>query len=268
MIQVEPLVHALYDPDHTTRQNAVRQLRALGPAAREPLTAVAQGQVQPPRVKRPTGLLNRGPDPSLLAAEARSQAVTLLGELTARETAETLAAIMLHDSDGGVRARAALALARWRDPRAVTPLLLALGHSDFEVRADAAEALGMLGDQRAVEPLLAMMQSDGQAAARWQAMRALGQLGDVRAVTALIAVLKRMLELPAGDWAPPDEAAFGEQRQLVWAACTAAVEALEKLGDARALPILEQLSREAPARTIGNRAWHAAETLRRRNGSA
>jgi hypothetical protein len=82
-------------------------------------------------------------------------------------------------------------------------------------------------------------------------------------------VLAGLLDLPAQDWAPPDNVEFGDQpRQLIWTTCTHVLEALELLGDPRALPILDRLAHEAPARTVGNRAWHVAEQIRRRAGQA
>ncbi len=262
MNPVEPLVTDLYSPDAHARYTAVCQLRQLGAEALGPLGAVVQGEFPLPRLKRPTGFLNRGPDPHAVAAEARRQAVALLGALTDPRATELLASVIRQDGDERVRAQAALALAQRRDPRALAPLLLALTHTDFEVRADAAEALGQLGDRRAVEPLITMMQVDGQTVARWRAMEALGRLGDPRALPPLLNLLQRLLALPALDWAPPDQAEYGETRQLIWTTCTVALEALERLGDPRALPVLDQLAHEAPARTIGSRAWSIAQHLR------
>jgi HEAT repeat protein len=52
------------------------------------------------------------------------------------------------------RSAAAEALAKLGDPRAVEPLIRALGDIDSDVRGSAARALAKLGDPRAVEPLV------------------------------------------------------------------------------------------------------------------
>jgi len=75
------------------------------------------------------------------------------------------------------RAKAATALGKLGDPRAVEPLLEALSDdgSGF-VRENTAEALGRLGDPRAVHPLVAAL-GDGNSAVRRGAADALLRLG-------------------------------------------------------------------------------------------
>jgi HEAT repeat protein len=259
------LIQALSNPDDQRRAGAARDLRALGPAALEALADLAAGRAQPARPKRPTGLLGFSPDPRQLAERARGEAIALLAELDDPRAAEALLAVAAQPSPDALPVMAALALARRRDARAVPLLILALSYPDAQMRGDAAEALGGLGDARAVDPLIQTMRNDGQPVPRWKAMTALGQLGDRRAVPPLVEQLTCLLELPAEDWAPPDTTDFGDQpRQLIWATCTHALEALERLGDPRALPILDRLAREAPARTVGSRAWRVAQQLRPR----
>ena len=60
---------------------------------------------------------------------------------------------MLRDENAGWRWKAAEALARLGDIRAVDPLIGALSDEDWRVRQKAAWALGYLGDPRAIIPL-------------------------------------------------------------------------------------------------------------------
>ena len=60
---------------------------------------------------------------------------------------------MLTDEDVSRRWKAAEALARIGDTRAVEPLIQALSDDDWRVRQKVAWALGYLGDPRAITPL-------------------------------------------------------------------------------------------------------------------
>ncbi len=58
-----------------------------------------------------------------------------------------------YEKDCDVRRKAAKALGKIGDSRAVEPLMRAINDSDSEVRCAAAKALGEIGDYRAVGPL-------------------------------------------------------------------------------------------------------------------
>ncbi len=60
---------------------------------------------------------------------------------------------MLEDDDPSRRWKAAEALARLGDDRAVDPLIQALTDEDWRVRQKVAWALGQIGDERALVPL-------------------------------------------------------------------------------------------------------------------
>ena len=65
--------------------------------------------------------------------------------------------------DGGEpvdRWKAAAALGRMADARAVDPLIAALQDDDWRVREKAAWALGRIGDPRAVRPLRGLLRGD------------------------------------------------------------------------------------------------------------
>jgi len=58
------------------------------------------------------------------------------------------------------RWKAAAALGRLADARAVDPLIAALQDDDWRVREKAAWALGRIGDPRAVRPLRTLLRGD------------------------------------------------------------------------------------------------------------
>ena len=87
-----------------------------------------------------------------------------------------------------MRLRAADALAKLRDARAVEPLIACLKDQDQGMQSHAADALGQLGDTRAVEPLISCFKGQNLLARQSSAF-ALGKLRDARAVEPLIACL-------------------------------------------------------------------------------
>ena len=96
----------------------------------------------------------------------------------------------LKDKDRGVRSRAAWALEKLKDLRAVGPLIDALKDEDRGVRSHAASALGELKDSRVVGPLIAAALKDEHGAVRKNAAKALGKLKDSRVVKSFIAAFK------------------------------------------------------------------------------
>lgn len=265
MTDAHQLADALYHPEERRREEAVAGLRAAGVAVLELLLAVLSRQYAWPRPKRGTGFLGLGPNPAELEREARRRAASLLSDLDDPRAADALLAAT-RDPEELVRHSAALALGKRPDAHAVEPLLEALSSPHADIRADAAEALGRQGDRRAVEALIRVMQVDGQPGPRWMAMRALGQIGDRRAVQPLIHVVEALLTLPPADWAPPNRHGYEDDEpvQIVWTTCTTALEVLEKLGDPAALPVMDRLASEAPARSITTRAARTAERLRQK----
>jgi HEAT repeat protein len=93
------------------------------------------------------------------------------------------------NEDLDIRVRVARRLSELHDPRAVEPLIAALGDDAQGVRQSAAEALGTLGAQGAVEPLIAALK-DKDWKFRAGAAQGLGELRDPRAVESLIDALK------------------------------------------------------------------------------
>ncbi len=100
--------------------------------------------------------------------------------------------LLKSNPDSHVKRRAAEALARLGDTKAVKPLMSALGSDpDNTVRGAAARALGELGDRRAVKSLISALRNDVSVDVRSGAAAALGKIGDTRALKHLIFVLQR-----------------------------------------------------------------------------
>jgi len=137
--------------------------------------------------------------------------------------------------DMTVRANAAWTLRKLGDPRAVEPLIKALGDRSPIVRGAAASALSEVGDRRAVDPMVISL-GDTDETVREAAAWTLGKLKDPRAVEPLILALK--------DW-------FFKVRET-------AAYTLGELGDPRAVePLIDALGdthgkvREAAAWSLG-----------------
>jgi HEAT repeat protein len=97
---------------------------------------------------------------------------------------------------------------------AIPALIESLTHRDWSVRLFAVESLGKTKSRKAVEPLLSVLAHDGDSAVREDAIRALGEIGDPQAVEALLIIMKEP------------------------GLRTVAVEALGRIRDRRAVPIL------------------------------
>ena len=83
---------------------------------------------------------------------------------------------MIDDGNYKVRVQAALVLGKLGDPRAVQPLIKALGDQNKTVRGIAASALGQLGDASAVEPLRDLLRHESDSFVRGQAEKAVAAL--------------------------------------------------------------------------------------------
>ena len=95
----------------------------------------------------------------------------------------------LHDStDPMVRQYAAYLLGKAQNPRAIQPLIEALGDFDKSVREQAVLALSAIG-KSAIEPLSAAMK-EPRWETRYRAVEALGKIADEKAVKPLIQALK------------------------------------------------------------------------------
>jgi HEAT repeat protein len=95
----------------------------------------------------------------------------------------------LHNStDPNVRQYAAYLLGKTKNPRAIQPLVEALGDFDKSVREQAMLALTAIG-KAAIEPLSAAMK-EPKWETRYRAAEALGKIADEKAIKPLIQALK------------------------------------------------------------------------------
>ena len=221
---VVPLISLLRDADRAVRQSAIHALIAIGESS----------------VPALSGYLDAG---SLQVQEAVSEILAAVGDARAFDSLVKA----LTSGDWIVRMHAAKALGRIADPRAVpslVPLLQdkvkavreeaagalaavgtasipslvqALSHTEWLVRLHAVEALGKLKSGEAVEPLLFALFNDHDSAVREDIVRALGEIGHAQAVDYLFRIVKE----PG-------------LRPLV-------VEALGKIKDERAVPVLQDI---------------------------
>ena len=217
-----------------------RILRDLSPAAVPPPVVAARGQ-----------------KPMPVAAPAAPPDLTQL----------------LSDDEARVRRRAALAIGRVALAEGVTPLVGVLADPDPEVRQMAAFALGLLGDTHARDPLVAAL-ADPSPLVQGSAAEALGLIGDAAAADAVGRFAAQVVQSGALATLPGD--AEDAARDTPAAACRLAIFALvrlkaypqlaaavldaagqprvawwpvafalQKLEDARALPALLALAKDA-----------------------
>jgi len=159
-----------------------------------------------------------------------------------------------------VRQAAAQSLGQSGDPRAVEPLIHALGDRDNNVRQAAAQALRQLGNARTVDPLIRALENWSMDV-RQEAAQVLGQLGDTRAVGPLIHILgdgsKSERQIVAQALGQLGEGTFAD---AILAALNGKPQALAKLKDPRALePLIRALDyervsiRRAASQALGDR---------------
>jgi len=101
---------------------------------------------------------------------------------------EELIHLLRDSTDPMVRQYAAYLLGKAKNPRAIQPLIEALGDFDKSVREQATLALSAIG-KAAIEPLSAVMK-EPKWETRYRAVEALGKIADEKAVQPLIQALK------------------------------------------------------------------------------
>lgn len=152
-----------------------------------------------------------------------------------------------------VQQEAIRALGELGDIQAVPSLLNLLARSkhDDTVRMNVIDALGKIGDPQAVQPIINILEQFSNHIVQMYAATALGNLGDKRAVEPLIKALSKAL-----DFDPLLMGAFGirsynEQSQSEFIKTIAVLrmaiaKALGKIGDPRAIEVLQRAIREKP----------------------
>ena len=213
----------------------VRAVEALGKIVGVQANAGALGKTAVDRINQ--SLIAQLPDSQTSLEQKPLTSLTIASLMRIRSPAsvEPLAR-QLKSNDAEIRAQAANALARLRQPidAAVPALIEALNDGDADVRANAARALGASKDARAVEPLVKLL-GDKNDRVQVNAVRALTALNDRRAVEPLVALGEKLLERHDDN--------FGE-RSMTDTIATALLEIITALGaikDERALPFLRRV---------------------------
>ncbi len=218
---VGPLVAVLHDEDRAVREAAVAALRKIGQPAAPALTVALQdpnSNVQEAAVSILKDVATPEAVEPLIGCLTnknwimRMHAAKALGNLGDERAVRHLIPLLM-DSVKAVRVDATDALVRIGRP-AVATLLAALRHEEWILRLHACEALGKIGAEEAVEPLCEVMLHDRDMAVRQDAAKALGSVGHPAAFEALA---KAVVDLSVRPYA---------------------VDALGKLKDLRAVPIL------------------------------
>ncbi len=165
---------------------------------------------------------------------------------------ETLLAA-LSDNELSVRLRVIWALGQMKSVAAIRSLanIVESETANYHEKQTAAEALGNIGDNDAIDTLVTAMQFDRHEGVRAAAAEAVGKLGNRRSVQFLIHALHDDVELTVRASAAKGLKHLGETsatEPLIVALSDSstdvrfrAVEALEVVGDARAVEALEQL---------------------------
>jgi HEAT repeat protein/cyclophilin family peptidyl-prolyl cis-trans isomerase len=176
---------------------------------------------------------------------------------------------LITDPEPRIRRRAALAIGRVGLAEGAAPLLPLLTDPDVEVRQMAAFALGLLGDKSAVAALTAALQ-DAEPRVRGRAAEALGLIGDAGSAALVGQMVAGYIQQGAVASIGPDDeqwpktaeadavrlGVFALVRQKAWEPLASAVldssgrpvsawwpiaYALQRIGDPRAVPALQQL---------------------------
>jgi HEAT repeat protein len=104
------------------------------------------------------------------------------------QNVDELAHTLHNNTDPNVRQYAAYLLGKTKNPRAIQPLVEALGDFDKSVREQSMLALTAIG-KAAIEPLSAAMK-EPKWETRYRAAEALGKIADEKAIKPLIQALK------------------------------------------------------------------------------
>lgn len=197
--------------------------------------AVALGRLKASAV-RPFLVERLSGDPDGEVRVALLQALGLLGDSEA--TPAVLKAFII-EADPSARIAAALALGRLADRRATAALIAALEDrsQDVPVRQAVALALAWLRDPAAI-PVLEQLLTEPDIVTVVLGIRALGETGSRQAAAALVAMGLRLSREAAG--LPRGDVSRDFQRRVeLLTTQIEVVQALGRLGDPRAWPIVE-----------------------------
>lgn len=250
--EVEALIQALKDPNLDVRMKATNKLGQLrDPRAVEPLIAI---------------LLD-----TFWATEAKARGEKYRSQESQKEVSDEEKLLLLGawiysiqqaQKESAVRAEAAYALGKIKDPRAVEPLILVIKDDKYykhyyEAIEAAIRALGEIGDPRAIEPLLSVI-AEGKSSSAPAALKKFG----AQAVKSLIAAFKAVVKEDGGDDLRRSEGRRRSKGQRF-------LEIIQGIEDLDAVePLIEALNdehweiRETAVRTLGKlKATRAVEPL-------
>jgi HEAT repeat protein len=200
---LQPLVQSLImDPDDDVRWKSARALGKLGdPAGVHALIEALKDGSWTVRGHAAHALGRIGDETAFDALaevlndddwHVRKYAATAIGK-TGGERAIPLLLKVLNDNDADVSWKAIVALENIGES-SVEPLIDIFKNGDWHIRGRAAEALGKIGDERAVQPLIHALEgkrkNDRNKYIRGKAAEALGLIGDEKAVQPLIKALE------------------------------------------------------------------------------
>jgi cyclophilin family peptidyl-prolyl cis-trans isomerase/HEAT repeat protein len=178
--QAVPALLAFLEPGKFPIFVRARPAEALGKIASVPANVELLGKTAIEQINNL--LIEQLPNPKFtLTADKKTAAsltITALMRVRSTSSIEPLAQ-QLNSDDADIRAQAANALARIRQPlaSAVPALLEVLNDRDHNVRANAARALGASKDIRVLEPLTKLL-GDKSEQVQVSAIRALAAIGD------------------------------------------------------------------------------------------
>ena len=159
----------------------------------------------------------------------------------------------LDSSDYSVQQEAIRALGVLGDYQAIPSLLnlLARIKHDDTVRMNVIDALGRISDPQAVEPIINILEQSSNHILQMYAATALGNIGDREAVEPLIKALSQALDLDptlmgAFGMRSYSDQAHNEFIKTIALLRMAIAKALGKIGDSRAVEVLQRAIREKP----------------------
>jgi cyclophilin family peptidyl-prolyl cis-trans isomerase/HEAT repeat protein len=162
---------------------------------------------------------------------------------------------LARDPDGGIRARATLAVGRVGMASGLPVLAEALMDADELVRTQAAFAIGLIGAPAGVEPLTRMLAAETSAVVRARAIEALGLIGERSAAPAVVAAARGCATTLAPLEPDDERSAIAPEVDL----CRLALFALVRLRDYDALAQVALDAQGQPAA----RWWPVAYALQR-----
>jgi HEAT repeat protein len=181
----------------------------------------ALGMIEDLRAVKP--LIEALNDKSDMVVEGAIQALSRIGDTTATEPL----LLLLDSKNPEIRKNAAYALGNIKDTKAIEPLINLLDKErDPGIRKAVASSLGKLNDPRVIKPLIKLLDKTNDPDTRKAIARALGGIKDPEVTEPLIKLLD------------------DNERDTQWAA----VHALRKVGDVRALKPLKNFMKDKDER--------------------